>query len=75
MHLEHARNVAQEKRQDPKERADVAAVLSNMGVELSLADVLDQTGFQRPEPGEDVIEKQEPASPFGDAAGVPFSKG
>ena len=76
-------NVAQEKRQDPKERADVAAVLSNMGVELSLADVLDQTGFQKPEPGEDVIEKQEPASPFGgafgsppegDASGLPFRK-
>ena len=60
-------NIAQEKRQDPKERAEVAATLNSIGVELSLEDVLDQTGFKRPEPGEDVIERvQQPVvDPFG----------
>lgn len=62
-------NIAQEKRQDPKERADVAAVLSQMGVELSLADVLDQTGFKKPEPGEEIVERPQPADPFGGAFG------
>ena len=59
-------NVTQEKREDPKERADVASVLNQMGVELSLEDVLEQTGFRKPEPGEALVEKPEPApDPFG----------
>jgi hypothetical protein len=63
-------NVTNEKREDPKMRADVAAVLNSMGVELSLEDVLEQTGFRKPEPGEQIIEKAAPpASPFG--AGIP----
>lgn len=59
-------SVTQEKRQDPKERAEVAAVLNGMGVELSLEDVLEQTGFTKPEPGEQIIEKAAPPTdPFG----------
>ena len=63
-------NITQEKREDPKMRADVAAVLNGMGVELSLEDVLEQTGFRKPEPGETVIEKAAPPDPFG--GGDPF---
>lgn len=48
--------ITQNKLQDPKERADVAAVLSGMGIQLSLDDVLEQAGFRKPEEGEDVIE-------------------
>ncbi len=48
--------ITQEKRQDPKERAEVASVLSGMGVDLSLVDVLEQTGFKKPEEGEDIVE-------------------
>jgi hypothetical protein len=48
--------ITQEKRQDPQERATVAQTLSGMGVQLSLEDVLEQTGFRKPEPGEEVVE-------------------
>ena len=41
--------------QDPKERAEVAAVLNSMGVDLTAADVYEQTGFAKPEDGEDII--------------------
>lgn len=47
--------ITQEKRQDPLPRAQVAQVLAGMGVQLSLSDVLEQTGFRKPEPGEDLI--------------------
>lgn len=63
--------IVQEKREDPKERAEVASTLNGMGVELSLADVLEQTGFRKPEPGEEVIEKAEPPDPFGGVLGAP----
>lgn len=56
-------NIVQEKIQDPKERAEVASVLNGMGVELSRDDVMEQTGFRIPEPGEDVIEPTAPAAP------------
>lgn len=59
-------SITQEKREDPKERAEVASVLNTMGVELSLEDVLEQTGFRQPDPGETIIEKAAPpADPFG----------
>src|SRR5690606_20606857 len=45
-------NITQEKREDPVQRANVAQVLNSIGVELSLADVLEQTGFRKPEPDE-----------------------
>jgi hypothetical protein len=62
--------ITQEKRLDPKERAEVGAVLHGMGVDLSLDDLLEQTGFRKPEKGEDLIEGQTapdplPAEPFG----------
>ena len=68
-------SVSQEKREDPKERADVAAVLSGMGVPLSVEDVLEQTGFRKVEPGEDVVTAPAPApDPFGGGGfgGDPF---
>lgn len=48
-------SITQEKRQDPRERATVAEILTRMGVDLSLSDVLEQTGFKKPKEGEDVI--------------------
>ena len=65
-------SITQEKREDPKLRAEVASTLNGMGVELALEDVLEQTGFRKPEPGEPVVEKAAPApSPFG-MPSVPF---
>ena len=64
-------SLTQEKRQDPKERADVAAVVSGMGVELSRDDVLEQTGFRIPEEGEDVIVPVQPTPQLG---GFGFSR-
>jgi hypothetical protein len=60
-------NITQEKREDPQERAAVAQVLAGMGVELSLEDVLEQTGFRKPEPGEETIQQpaQVPMPGFG----------
>lgn len=57
--------VTQEKRQDPQQRATVASTLSGMGVDLALDDVLEQTGFRKPEEGEDVVEggSKQPAFP------------
>ena len=51
--------ITQEKREDPRERAQVAQQLFQMGVPLSMQDVLDQTGVTRPEEGEDTIEQPE----------------
>jgi phage gp29-like protein len=62
-------NITQEKRQEPAERAGVAEILSRMGVDLALDDVLEQTGFRRPEDGEEIVpggSAPEPAAgPFG----------
>lgn len=64
-------SITQEKRQDPKERAEVASTLAQMGVRLSLQEVLEQTGFSVPEPGEEVIEPPAPAAPgFGGDFGL-----
>jgi len=52
--------ITQEKIQDPRERAGVAETLNRMGVKLSLEDVLEQTGFRKPENGEEVVEPQSP---------------
>lgn len=60
-------NVKQEKMQDPVQRANVAQVLSAMGVQLSLDDVLEQTGFRKPEPGEEVVTR--PVQPQQDLMG------
>ena len=47
--------VTQEKVQDPNERADVATKLNQMGINLSLAEVLEQAGFSIPEEGEPIV--------------------
>jgi len=48
-------SIKQEKRLEPQERASVAQTLTSMGVKLSLQDLLEQTGFKKPEPGEEVV--------------------
>lgn len=58
-------NIRQEKKLDPKERADIAAVLNGMGVALSREDVFEQTGFKIPEEGEPIIEPQAPPQQLG----------
>jgi hypothetical protein len=63
-------SLQQESVQDPKMRADVANVLHGMGVDLSKDDVLDQTGFRKPEEGEDVIPGAAAPTPGMDPAGV-----
>ena len=47
--------IIQEKRQDPLQRAQVAQVLNQIGVDLSLQDLLDQTGFAKPQRDEPLI--------------------
>lgn len=60
-------SITQEKRQDPQERATVASTLSAMGIDLSLAEVLEQTGFSMPEDGEEIVKggSAVPANGFG----------
>jgi hypothetical protein len=63
--------IAHEKQEDPSERAQTAATLSGMGVDLSLDDVLEQTSFRRPEDGEQVIKgRAAPAAPANDPMGI-----
>jgi len=52
---------------DPKERAENAAMLHAIGIPLSADEVYEQTGWRKPEDGEDVIEGAVPAP----AGGVP----
>lgn len=68
--------ITQEKKQDPKERAEVAAILNGMGVDLAADELYEQTGFTKPEPGEDIIEgSSAPADPFGAfGGGNPFGQ-
>jgi len=65
--------ITQEKRQEPTERASVAEILSRIGVDLSLDDVLEQTGFRKPEEGEDII-KGGSAQPMNPVPGFGFKK-
>lgn len=51
-------SIMQEKVQDPIQRMQAAQGLNAMGVELPLAEVLDQVGFRMPEPGEETIKPQ-----------------
>lgn len=48
-------SIVQLRRQEPYERAQVATLLHNMGVSLSVDDVLEQTGFKRPESDDETI--------------------
>jgi len=61
-------SITQEKRQDPKERAEVANVLHGMGVDLSMQDLMEQTGFKAPEDGETIVAGA--TAPVGDPAGL-----
>lgn len=54
-------SIAQEKQQDPVVRAEVARTLSDMGIDLSLTEVLEQTGFSAPEEGETIVKGGTPA--------------
>ncbi len=56
-------SITQEKRQDPKERAEVVSVLVAAGLPLSRREVYEQTGFTAPEDGEDVLEPREIPAP------------
>ena len=62
-------SITQEKKEDPKEIADVAAVLHGMGVDLSAEDLYDRTGMKKPEPGEDIIPGATTPDPFGGGLG------
>ena len=55
--------ITQEKKNDPKQRVDVASMLHNMGVDLPLRDLYEQTGFRMPEPGEPKVDGNKPAPP------------
>lgn len=68
--------ITQEKKQDPIERANVAEVLNRIGIDLSLDEILEQTGFSKPEVGADVVPggQAQPAAPmpgFGFNGGTP----
>jgi hypothetical protein len=65
-------NITQEKKQDPRERAEVASALSAMGVDLSLTEVLEQTGFTPPEPGEPIIKGGSAIPAPAPGGGFPF---
>ena len=69
-------SITQEKKQDPKERADVANVLHGMGVALASDDLYEQTGFRKPDVGEEIIEgaTAPPPMPGGLPGASPFFK-
>jgi hypothetical protein len=48
-------NIAQEKKTDPLQRAQVAEVANRMGLPLSKAELYEQMGFHPPEDGEDTL--------------------
>jgi len=62
-------NIKQEKRLDPEKRAAVAQILHTMGVPLAMEDVYEQTGFRKPEDGEDTLEGADPAEASGFSGG------
>lgn len=64
-------SITQEKREDPRERADVAEKLHNMGVDVPLDDLYEQTGFRKPDVGEPTLAGREAPDPFGAGLGAP----
>jgi len=67
-------NISHQKKEDPKEVAEVASILHVAGFDLSADDIYERTGNKKPEEGEDVIsgaaaQVSEPLGGFG--AGVP----
>lgn len=65
--------ITQEKKNDPKQRMDVASVMHQMGVSLPLRDLYEQSGFRMPEPGEPLIEGIKPQPPGGPEGQPPQS--
>lgn len=59
-------SIKQERLQDPQERATVASTLNGMGVQLATLDILEQTGFRKPEDGEATVEGRIETPAFGD---------
>jgi Protein of unknown function (DUF935) len=57
-------NIRQEKLIDPTQRAQVAQTLHGMGVDISSDDLYEQTGFRKPQEGEEVIAGKEEAPPM-----------
>ncbi len=68
-------SLAQEKREDPLQRAQVAQTVSAMGVPISVADVRDQTGFKKPEDGEELVKPPAPTMDPLAALGQQFKAG
>lgn len=62
-------SITQEKRIDPVQRATVAQTLHGMGVPLSLDDIYEQTGFAKPQEGEERLEGAAAPAPGLDAFG------
>ena len=62
-------NITQEKRLDPKERAEVATSAHNMGLDLAKEDVYEQLGFRKPQEGEDILKGGVAAPGFGGGGG------
>lgn len=52
----------EKKTQNPKERAETAAVLNGMGMALATEDVAEQTGFRVPDPDEPQIAGADPSA-------------
>jgi len=57
--------ITQEKRNDPKEVAEVAQMMAGIGLPIALADMYDRTGIKEPEEGEPLLEVPQPADPMG----------
>lgn len=62
-------SINQEKILDPEVRARVAQLIHGMGVPLATDDLYEQTGFRRPQEGEDQIAGSMPAPVLGGAFG------
>lgn len=55
-------NIAQEKRQDPEERAASAAAMAGIGLPLAVDDLYEQIGFRKPQDGEELLKPPAPAA-------------
>lgn len=67
--------IKQEKVQDPEVRARVATMVSrDLGVSVSVDDVREQTGFRKPDPGEEIVTPPQQAAPDPFGGGLPFKR-
>lgn len=69
-------NITQDKRQEPEERAASAVALAGVGLPLAVDDLYEQTGFRKPEEGEELLEVPKP-EPMGipGMPGIPGAPG